>query len=231
MSEIELINPYYSNAPLKNFSDLDEKLKYYYDYIGDYDAIPKGNLTPRAIKGDFRSTSRDIYYYISWLYDNNPKLVLDFFCGHSHWKKFFPNIYSVDIAEWNYSSIDCIIHENEINNFIETHNQYFDCGMAINGIHFGTFDQVKENITKCMSMIKSNGRFLFTLNMKVILSNNTGPNRFHSRSRVEVDTYYFLHFYEMLKQTEYKIILFDMCATKVQRPEINGDIRFILEKE
>jgi hypothetical protein len=80
MNHIELINPYYPGAPIKNFSELDEKLNQYYDYINDYDPVLPDwptIVTPRAGHGDFRSTSRDIFYYISWLYDNNPELILD----------------------------------------------------------------------------------------------------------------------------------------------------------
>ena len=115
-SDIELINPYYPNAPLKNFSDLDEKLNYYYDYISDYDPIPPNwpsGVTPRAKMGDFRATSRDIFYYISWLYDNNPESVIDYGCGECHWKKWFPNIFGVDLVAWNHSKMDLIIEPNK----------------------------------------------------------------------------------------------------------------------
>lgn len=225
MSNIELINQYYPDAVIRNFTDLDEKLKDYYDYIADYDPEPKEKLTPRSTSGDFRSTSRDIFYYISWLYDNNPKSVLDFGCGQSQWKKWFPNIFRVDVKDWAYTDIDLVVEIHKIYEFIEHRKQQFDCGMAINSIHFGNFENVIDNIHKCMSLVKPKGRFLFTINMKMILSYSKIIDTAHNTPISDV---YFSKLVDMIKSTEYKILLLDIVMQA--NPGINGDIRFILER-
>lgn len=232
MSQIKLINPYYPNVPLRNFDALDEQLNKYYDYIADYDATPPGPHTARAKFGDFRTTSRDIFYYISMLYDNNPNSVIDFGCGECFWKKWFPNIYGVDIKEWYGSKADLIVPLIELNSFLEGNKETFDCGMAINSIHFGTFSIVENNIHKCMSLIKKDGRFLFTINLRMVYQHMTG---IFDNSKVdigiEIDKYRY-DCYTMIQKTGYNIVMLDIpkLAQSNGINAINGDIRFILEK-
>jgi hypothetical protein len=214
MNHIELINPYYSGVPIKNFGELDEKLNQYYDYISDFDPRPRGwpiNVTTRAQQGDFRSTARDIFYYISWLYDNNPESVIDFGCGECFWKKWFPNIFGVDIIKYPYSKMDLVIEPAQ---FIAENQNKFNCGMALNSIHFGNLEKVTDNIHKCMTLIKSNGRFLFTINVTMIEG---------------IQTTIINDLYSSIKNMPYNILLLDI-PEQVAHHHINGTIRFILEK-
>jgi hypothetical protein len=222
MNHIELINPYYPGAHIKNFSELDEKLNQYYDYINDYDPVPRDwptIATPRAVHGDFRSTSRDIFYYISWLYDNNPESVIDFGCGECFWKKWFPNIFGVDITKRPYSKMDLVIHPAQ---FIANNQNKFNCGMALNSIHFYNLEKVTDNIRKCMTLIKSNGRFLFTINVSMIQD----VSHFEEGWKTAITN----DLYNNIKNMPYNILLLDIPKQE-HRPYINGDIRFILEKD
>lgn len=230
MSQIQLINPYHANIPLRNFANLDEQLNKYYDYISDYDPTPPGSHTPRAKLGDFRSTSRDIFYYISWLYDNKPNSVIDFGCGECFWKKWFPNMFGVDIKQWCGSQADLIIPIWQLSDFFASNKEKFDCGMAINSVHFGTFDVVENNIHKCMTLIKDNGRFLFTINLSIVYRHMTGIFD-DIKSDIDIDKYK-LDCYSMIQKTGYKILMLDM--PKIGQANgingINGDMRFVLEK-
>ena len=227
MNNIELINPYYTNVPIKNFSDLDEKLNYYYDYISDYDPRPPHwprGVSPRALLGDFRSTSRDIFYYISWLYDNNPESVIDFGCGECYWKKWFPNIFGVDIDTKDYSKMDLVIDPDQ---FIAENQNKFDCGMALNSIHFGNLSTVINNIHNCMMLIKPLGRFLFTINIRML-------KMFSKDSEEDMKTANIDNLYKNIKNMPYNIVLLDVPKEDVQLNGsirlLNGSIRFILEQ-
>jgi len=225
IDDIELINPYHPNIQLKNFIDLDDKLNEWYDYIGDYNPDPPTgmNRSPRAIK-DFRSTSRDIYYYIDLLYDNNPKSVIDFGCGECLFKRWFPNIFGVDPTPWPFGKAD--VTTPNITQFVKENKNKFDCGMALNSIHFGSFDEVRENINQCMTLIKSKGRFLFTVNIDSIIKFGKYDN---SAEFVNTNSFY----NEVIKKLEYNILLLDVLDRKkiTYIPPLNGDIRFILEKD
>lgn len=226
MNDIELINPYHSNIPIKNFSDLDERVNQYYDYIGDYDPRPPeftNELTPRARLGDFRSTTRDIFYYISWLYDNDPQSVIDYGCGTNTFKKWFPNIFGIDFMNWPFNETDLITPD--MNQFISEHQGAFDCGIAVNSTHFGNIDIVRENIIRCMTLIKPKGRFLFTINTLVVEQYSAGSEYYMKEANVN-------GIYNLVKDIPYNVLLLDAPELEVSFLNgLNGNIRFILEKD
>lgn len=222
---MQLINEYTPDSVIRNFPNLDEALKKYYDLVIT-NFQPRSEITPRGYE-EFRITRRDIFYYISWLYDNNPASVLDWGCGDNVFSKWFPNIHAVDVT----SAWSMFNRPNELavpETFYYKNIGKFDCGMALNSLHFNSWINVKQSIHSCMEMIKDKGRFLFTLNYSHIFHQDDTVS-YHD-ARVKMDDIV----YDMLINSEYKVILFDSLAyrnIKRMGQYINGDARFILEKQ
>lgn len=219
------LNEYYPESEIRNFPFLEQKLEDYYDFfIKDDENISE--ITPRGFH-DYRVAFKEIYYYISWLYDNNPKSVIDVGAGNDLFKKWFPNIVSMDIHKTlNYDYNNWLDHD-----FCVSHSEQFDCGMALNSLHFGTLEQIIKNINNAMSIIKENGRFLFTLNITHVTKDSYSPNALRLK---DDDIQVILQSLVVkIKKLPYKLILMDIPTfTKAKRTlsHINGDIRFILEK-
>lgn len=222
---MQLINEYKPDCIIRNFPNLDEELKKHYDLVIT-NFQPRSEITPRGYE-EFRIARRDTFYYISWLYDNNPTSVLDYGCGDNIFSKWFPNIYAVDVT----SSWSMFNRPNELiipETFYHKNIGKFECGMALNSLHFNSWQDVKKNIHNCMAMITNNGRFLFTLNYTHIFAKDDTVSYHEARLKMDEIVY------DTLLDSEYKLILFDTLASRnIKRlgQYINGDVRFILEKQ
>ena len=217
-----LINEYAPKKEIKNFPNLDEEMNKYYDFVIT-DIAPKKTISPRGYE-NYRVGRRDTFYYISWLYDNNPTSVVDIGCGENIFKNWFPNIYGVDIhATSQFNRPDEVM---ELDLFFSTYKNKFDCGMAINSIHFGDFDHVVQNINSCMDLIKNGGRFLFTINYAILHRHSVKEQQYYSM--------YDQKYYDFIMNSNYKLILFDYLTARGtirNKSFINGDVRFVLEKQ
>jgi hypothetical protein len=233
---MELINPYTPDVELRNFPFLEQQLINHYDFYvreesGGFHSnlkrvgsqINNFTLTPRALF-EYKVGFKPIFYYISWLYDNNPKNVIDIGAGEAIFKKWFPNLISLDpwVVTKAYNNTHDYICMFDAE-FAKNHVEEFDCGMALNSLHFGGLITVIKNIHLAMSIIKPGGRFLFTLNLGVIY-----PAFKRSVNALPIIE----DFYNELLKYSYKIILLDVPAVRnsFAYSEVNGDIRFILEK-
>jgi hypothetical protein len=223
-----LINPYYSGVIPKNFPKIYDDIAKYYDRLfdmtvsdyamGDYGTTPRFNF-----EENIRVTLKDIYYYIDFLYDNGPSTIIDVGCGECIWKKWYPNIIGFDPKPSKYSAADFIDYFDE--EFSKNHTKHWDCGMALNSIHFIPWDKVPDQINAAMNMV--NDRFLFTFNFAMI-------HQTPSSDRMVVIKL----FDDIIKSLDYNIILIDYPDLNPTASEkniefswdgINGDVRFILE--
>lgn len=217
-------NQYDPNIQIRNFPTLENELESYYDYFVK-DEISFNKVSPRG-QYEYKIGFKEIFYYISWLYDNNPKSVIDVGAGECFWKRWFNNITSLDPGNYD-SAKNADIQSEMTDAFVESHVEHFDCGMALNSLHFGRIPKVKENIDQAMRLIKPNGRFLFTISTDVISKQYPDTN---------TDWRYWLELTkEMVKQLPYNILLFDVPHDRINddfpvQGQLNGTLRFILEK-
>jgi hypothetical protein len=222
-------NEYYPDIQIRNFPTLESELESYYDYFVK-DEIAYNKVSPRG-QYEYKIGFKEIFYYISWLYDNNPQRVIDIGAGECFWKRWFSNITSLDPG--NYSSAKNADIQSEMTEaFVESHVEHFDCGMALNSLHFGRITKVGENIQQAMRLIKPNGRFLFTISTDVI--QNQYPN--NTNNIKNTDWRHCLELTkEMVQKLPYNILLFDVPHDRINddfpvQGQINGTLRFILEK-
>lgn len=214
VTDIKKINPYYSEYKFRAVPDLDQRLKQDYDFVFDRNINFPFKLYPRLLTElGIKFVLRDIYYCIDLLYQDNPKTIIDVGCGICHWKKYFPNIYGIDI-EWieNYTLQDTkdLVDES----FAIINKKKFDCGMMINvGRNLSLEDLVKQ-ISLGMKLV--NKKFLFTLSYNGI-------------------NHVLLSIRKLLDQLPYHIIMFDytdsidLDFTAQLDTFLNGNIKFILE--
>jgi hypothetical protein len=215
-----LINEYKPGVPFKNFPDLATSLAKHYDRI--YDTALDFEITPRYIyESGIKIGFRDIFYYIDCLYTHGPTSVIDVGCGECIWKKYFPNIIGFDPNTNEFSTQDFVDYFDR--DFSQNHAQQYDCGMALNSMHFINWNDVPKQIDLAMNIVKD--RFLFTFNFSMISNKPNVPM-----------TQLIALFDEFINASNYNIILLDypvlrgITQEKVNKwSYINGTVRFILE--
>jgi SAM-dependent methyltransferase len=224
------INAYHSDVEIRNFPLLEKELESYYDLFVK-DEIVQNKVSPRGTY-EYSIGFKEIFYYISWLYDNNPQSVLDIGSGECFWKRWFSNIITLDPGNY-YSAKNADFPFEFSENFANDHFEEYDCGMAINSLHFGKLSLIEHHIHQAMRVIKPGGRFLFTLSTGMIQSFYL-PKDILERN-VPPEEYWVDMTKEVILKLPYKFVLFDCLFDRLgydfpSLGHINGTIRFILEK-
>ena len=215
-----MINPYTPGKPFKNFLDLDAKLSTHYDRL--FDTVIDFEISPRYLyESGLKIGFRDICYYIDQLYDNQPNSVVDVGCGECVWKNWFPNIVGFDSNTNEFSKQDFVDFFDE--DFSRGHAKNWDCGMAVNSIHFVDWSAVAKQIDLAMNIVKD--QFLFTFNF----------DKLRNRPNLPMEQLILL-FDSILHSSGYKIKLLDYPTLrgfpqgKIDNwAHINGHVRFILQ--
>ena len=227
------INEYNETSVIRNFPNLDEQLTDYFDILWNIESST--TFTPRALH-QLRIGYRDIFYYISWLYDSNPNSIIDLGCGDRLFDRWFPNLYGVDITT-AYSSIKAPDEIIKAQTFYTDNKEKFDCGIAINSLQLREFDLSLNYVMKAMDLIKPKGRFLFTLYYNWInfpkshvRNKKLTPEIINKLNEVKLLDE---KLYTYLTSSRYKLILFDPVYSRgfnLADVQLNGTTRFILEK-
>ena len=208
---------------------LDSKITDYYDLIVDDISEATFAMTPRyRYENGLKIGLRDIFYYINLLYDNNPTSVIDIGCGENIWKKWFPYITGFDPNPSAYASPDFIDTLNET--FSTQHQEEWDCGIALNSIHFVSWHNIGNQIKLAMSLIKD--RLLVTVNFNVLdsFTQDISITALSRTDKIELFT-------DILNKLGFTILMLDYpslrASDKTQYLEydrISGSVRFILAK-
>jgi hypothetical protein len=217
--KILVIDPYTSGCDFQNFVDLKGQILEYYDKV--YDTIVNYHISPRYFyETGLKIGFWDIFYYINRLYDNNPETVIDVGCGECIWKKWFPNITGFDPNTNEFSQQDFVDFFDE--DFSKNHYRMYDCGMALNSLHFISWNFIPKQIELAMNIVKK--RFLFTFNFNVI---KNSPNGLEDQIK---------DFDEIIRSLNYEIVLIDYPFLRGINEEkntgwahLNGNVRFILQ--
>lgn len=223
---MKIINEYNLDSTIRKFSDLDLRLIEYYDKIIDISS--PFEFTTRAAL-DKRIGFRDIYYYISFLYEHiDPAIVLDLGSGDGLFKEWFPNIYCVDIQN-NYKAFNVPDEYIVLDEFLSNNKNKFDAGMAINSLHFAvsTVDEFIDYVNRSMNLLRNNGRFLFTINYSHFVSKQK-----YRIDKISISKSFDIEIFTRLVDKSYDIILYDPIYSRgfTNTFNPNGDLRFILQK-
>lgn len=213
-----LINPYSPETIFKNFPELDDSLKSYYDRI--FHTVVDLPISPRYIF-EKKIAFRDTFYYIDRCYDNKPNTVIDVGCGKCVWKNWFPNIIGFDPLTSEFSLQDFVDFFDK--DFSIGHTRNYDCGLALNSLHFISWNNIADQLDLAMNTVRD--KFLFTFNFDM-LSDKPQTDVFEQINE----------FRKIIDSLEYDVILFDVPILRgvdnnvmSRHLYINGTVRFILQ--
>ena len=201
------IRPYNKNIKLAIYDEMQK----HYDIMLD----EKLDMHIPRIWYDKRVMFKDIVYYIDILYENNPGKVADIGAGANIWVDWFPNIIAFEPdARNHYTNLPDYTTKFDYN-FVTQHINNFDCALAINSLHYTSFDKVKNTIKLALNIVED--RFLFTFNLRMLCK----------RSNIEYD--YQMALYKLLiLLPKDNIVMLDWTDDEEIGP-INGHVRIIYE--
>lgn len=222
-TEKDLINPYRPDIEFAVFKDLDQRMQDYYDEIYDTVVDHSNRRSGRYIyELGIKIGFRDIFYAIDLVYKNNPTSVIDIGSSNCFWKRWFPNIWAVDVADAKFVKPDYIAVVDE--DWCLANAKKFDAGINICGAQEPGLPGLDRWIRYQMLLVKD--RCLFTFGRHNL---QIGP---HSDQAVNRDI--------ILKQLfdlkeDYDILMLDVPELRGTKrfeldryAHINGSIRFIL---
>ena len=175
------------------------------------------------------------FYYLQKLTEKNPPNIYDIGCGWNIFKKYIPNIIGLDhlfdiIPKVSGVNFFADVSAYVSDNYIATHQNYFESAFSINALHFQSLTSLESIITKFISMIKSNGRGFLALNLQRLLDNSTSAELvelFSTTTPAKIDYENYIRL--VLSKINCQYLIVDIDLTMIDEP-LNGNIRIVFEK-
>jgi len=146
---------------------LDKDFKVSYEKTYDGKTFWDGICTPRELYFYPRFTVNSLYY-IDFLAELNPDKIVDIGCGMNIHKEFYPNIIGID---YEHPKADII--EKYDDDFVERHEEEYECAMSIGAIMFESFATIEHRMRQFIRIIKHGGRGFVTINVARSLGHYT----------------------------------------------------------
>ena len=123
------------------------------------------NLTPRhrALSSVFFVSS---LYYLEFLLEKNPKVIVDIGCGANFFKKLIPNIHGIDPTPNNQLADEFDFFDAE---FSQGHTDTYESVFSINAVHFISLIDFERRILEFYNIVAPGGRSFITFNVMRML--------------------------------------------------------------
>jgi len=109
---------------------------------------------PRTFMKQYGILDTVPYYYIKFLLEQHPKIILDLGCGENIFKTFIPGIVGMDSHDLSNYDIKDFFDED----YTCGHQQAFDAIISINSIHFAPVTEITQRLKWVASMIRPGNR-------------------------------------------------------------------------
>lgn len=169
------------------------------------------------------------FYYLKWLQEINPDLMLDVGCGANYFKSIWPNIHGVDLPPWG-KNLDEHAHFDD--NYCSQNKERWQCAFSINSLHFVPVDKVAERILQFASMLKPKGRGFISFNLARVLDSTFDQSRLIDLFGTESPTANQLSEYmnHTIKNLPLNFLCIDNLIVQSFDEGLNGNLRLVFEK-
>jgi hypothetical protein len=223
---IENIRPYNEAEFKKTFVETD----IYKQLVNDFHTVTfKKNFdpfkTPRQQYGEgFRTVfTACIFYYIEYLTKHNPKEIYDLGCGWNIFKKYIPEVIGVAGEPESVSNYYGDMNDYIDDQYIENHRDYYESVMCLGTLNFLPIKDFRKIVTGFVSMIKTGGHGLLTLNIgPMIQCDNSGFEGFEPAN-------YEKYIRKELVDVDCEFEVVDVDLT-VMSEMMNGNVRLVCHK-
>lgn len=122
--------------------------------------------TPRVFLEEYRILDAVPYYYIKFLLEKQPNIVVDLGCGINNFKPYIPGLVGIDC---NHKIKKSDVVDRFDQDFVTGHQQFCDALMSINVIHFSPINTITQRLKWVSELICSGGRGFVATNLETWL--------------------------------------------------------------
>ena len=176
-------------------------------------------LTPRRELW-IRTASVNPFYYLHYIFENNPNCVYDIGCGMNWFKLFYPTIHGIGeetIESGNFYGDE---HGNFDTQWARAHENQLEGLFAINSLHFIRLGFLKQRVEQVISCLRKGARAYLTFSTHAF-------TEMYINYTAEQAVMYIRA--ELSKITGVLWIVVDIDDTADPDP-LDGNIRLVLEK-
>lgn len=170
------------------------------------------------------------YYYIDFLMQQNPQVIVDLGCGLNVFKKAWPNIVGIDAdASCPYDIFDHFDEE-----FATGHQGLCNALISINAIHFAPIDTIAQRLLWVAGLVQPGGRAFVSFNVETWLM-YTPRTRLETLFGIKLDLDQVLEYInQQIVSTGLALIVNDWPVLRVPddgtiRDDLNGNIRLVFD--
>ena len=196
-----------------------------FSYTSEY--IIDSNLTPRhrAMFSVFYAAS---LYYLEFLLEKTPKVIVDIGCGANLFKKLIPNIHGIDPTPNNHLADEFDFFDSD---FSKGHTDAYESVFSINAVHFVSLIEFEKRILEFYNVVKPGGRGFITFNAMRMVENTSAQDLqtlFSSNSPTPEQLTQYVK--TVLNNLTINFLLVEVLINDCVDEIINGNIRLIFEK-
>ena len=186
---------------------------------------------PRKVQRLYKILDAVPYYYVNYLLEKNPKLIVDIGCGENFFKDYLDNIVGVD-SDID-SKYDIFDHYDE--DYAKNHLNYYDAIITINTIHFNPINKISHEINLIRDMLTAGGRAFVSFNVETWLmytDKNEIKNIFGFPLNLEK---VLLYMHNQIQNLNLNMLVYDWPILRITqessiRDDLNGNVRIVFEK-
>jgi hypothetical protein len=198
-------------------------------------------LTPRLGALQSRSTfSIAPLYYLDFLLEKNPQVIVDIGCGANLFKRIIPCIHGIDPTPNNPYADEFGSFDSE---FSQSHKDTYESVFSINAIHFISLINFEQKLLEFINVVKPGGRGFITFNaarmieltsedeQRQLFSQSFSPDTINPKTTVDYTIHYVRHvLHRVTQNTLVKFLVIDLLIDKELDEYMNGNIRLVFEK-
>jgi hypothetical protein len=194
-----------------------------FSHVNPYDI----NLTPRqeALYSKFFVSS---LYYLEFLLEKNPKVIVDIGCGANLFKKLIPNIHGIDPEPGNHLADEFDLFDAD---FSQGHTDAYESAFSINALHFISLKDFEKRILEFYNIVAPGGRGFITFGVMRMVERTSAQDLqtlFSSNSPTTEQLTQYVK--TVLNSLTINFLLAEVLINDGVNEIINGDIRLIFEK-
>ena len=175
----------------------------------------------------FRRFNMSIFYYLKFLNDINPDIMLDVGCGGNLFKKIYTNVYGIDPQCITTADLVAKFDDNYVKNNIEK----YTCAFAINSLHMISITLMHDRILKFANIIKPGGRGFLTLSSKRMIEHTTPLDCLKIFNTTTPTTLAISDYCnKVITNLPLNLLVAENLITKCEDDTMNGNIRLVFEK-
>jgi hypothetical protein len=167
-------------------------------------------------------------YYLEFLLEKNPKIIVDIGCGENLFKKLIPNIHGIN------PTVDLGLADEK--DFFDAefsmgHLNQYESVFSINALHFISLVDFEKRILEFYNIVKLGGRGFISLNISRMLELTDEKDLYQLFGNNVPTSQELTHFVEnILSKLSINFLVKDILINDSINEYINGNIRLVFEK-